>query len=603
MRTKILYLTTLLSISYTVNAQVGIGTKHPNPSAALAVMDSNKGILIPQVALTSILDNRTITNGNVESLLIYNTTANDELSPGYYYWHKERWERLLTDIDVARYAVEGRPGEQGPPGIPGTPGAPGQNVEMVINGDGIWVFDRQTQQWNNIQGSNGVDGQSAYQLWAARPENTGKSETDFLASLRGPQGLQGATGRDGADGINGKSAYEIWVEKTENTGKSEADFLSELIGSQGEKGDKGDTGADGKSAYDLWEALPENTGKTPADFLASSKGEKGDKGDKGADGATGADGKSALELWTEKPENAGKTETDFLAALKGTDGTNGQSAYELWTEIPENAGKSEAEFLTALKGPQGEKGDTGFSTYELWKTLTGNEDKTVDDFINEQKADPRITKLIDNQNNTFTYYNETEVDNTGAPIAGTGVTIPTRTGYSLTNFIENPASSIRTPADFSYNQVTSGGSTNEKTIETLTFDVFEDLNKPKMLSYSYISYDYLSLNGTDNPNKNAELYHHIKIYINNIEVFYTVFYPKYPANMSSHIRRAYTKQIDLTNVPLTPTNNKLRLVYRIVNANNSVTNNTGTTTGTFPTGNAIITSVRCTDSSLALYEK
>lgn len=40
------------------------------------------------------------------------------------------------------------------------------------------------------------------------------------------------------------------------------------------------------------------------------------------------------------------------------------------------------------QGPTGEKGDRGMSSFEVWKTIPGNEDKTIDDYFNEIKFDP-----------------------------------------------------------------------------------------------------------------------------------------------------------------------------------------------------------------------
>lgn len=78
-------------------AQVGIGTDLPNPSTQLEIISSNRGILIPQVPLTGKTDQTTITAGNLESLLVYNTSVNATLAPGYYYWFENSWHRLLTE--------------------------------------------------------------------------------------------------------------------------------------------------------------------------------------------------------------------------------------------------------------------------------------------------------------------------------------------------------------------------------------------------------------------------------------------------------------------------------------------------------------------------
>lgn len=82
------------------SAQVGIGTLNPDKSAQLDVVASDKGILIPRVSLTSVTDAVTISNGNVESLLVYNTNSAEGIAPGYYYWYNEMWQRMLTPSDL-----------------------------------------------------------------------------------------------------------------------------------------------------------------------------------------------------------------------------------------------------------------------------------------------------------------------------------------------------------------------------------------------------------------------------------------------------------------------------------------------------------------------
>ena len=82
-------------------AQLGVGTATPNASAQLEVIANDKGMLIPRVALASLTDTATMANGNVESLLVYNTTNAADLSPGYYYWANTLWNRLAVQSDIA----------------------------------------------------------------------------------------------------------------------------------------------------------------------------------------------------------------------------------------------------------------------------------------------------------------------------------------------------------------------------------------------------------------------------------------------------------------------------------------------------------------------
>lgn len=81
-------------------AQLGVGTTDPNASAQLDVTSVDKGILMPRIALGSLTDNSTITNGNVESLLVYNTSNVSNLTPGYYYWANATWNRLALQEEI-----------------------------------------------------------------------------------------------------------------------------------------------------------------------------------------------------------------------------------------------------------------------------------------------------------------------------------------------------------------------------------------------------------------------------------------------------------------------------------------------------------------------
>lgn len=81
-------------------AQVGIGTLTPHGSAQLEVKSGDKGILIPRVSLQSPTDEQTMAAGNIESLLVFNTSTTDALQPGYYYWFDAKWQSLATMTQV-----------------------------------------------------------------------------------------------------------------------------------------------------------------------------------------------------------------------------------------------------------------------------------------------------------------------------------------------------------------------------------------------------------------------------------------------------------------------------------------------------------------------
>jgi hypothetical protein len=70
-------------ITSSTYSQVGIGTTTPDSSSMLDIVSTNKGILIPKVALTSLLDNTTIASP-AHGLVVFSTGG--VLSEGYYYW-------------------------------------------------------------------------------------------------------------------------------------------------------------------------------------------------------------------------------------------------------------------------------------------------------------------------------------------------------------------------------------------------------------------------------------------------------------------------------------------------------------------------------------
>lgn len=110
---KITLMVALLGSFYFSNAQVGIGTPEPKNSSMLDVHATNKGILIPRVELTSTTVFAPITGTEVESLLVYNTATAGDVTPGFYYWFNNKWERIVnqTQLDEATgkyaYMLEG----------------------------------------------------------------------------------------------------------------------------------------------------------------------------------------------------------------------------------------------------------------------------------------------------------------------------------------------------------------------------------------------------------------------------------------------------------------------------------------------------------------
>ncbi len=90
-----------LAATTLIQAQVGIGTVNPSPSAMLEVESSDKGILIPRIELTSTNVALPITPAPSIGLLVFNTanagTGATAVSEGFYYWNGTQWVRLQTE--------------------------------------------------------------------------------------------------------------------------------------------------------------------------------------------------------------------------------------------------------------------------------------------------------------------------------------------------------------------------------------------------------------------------------------------------------------------------------------------------------------------------
>lgn len=89
----------LFFIGYlSINAQVGIGIT--SPEAELDITSTTRGLLIPRIALTSLVIEAPVLNpqggGIPTSTLIYHDGSN-AITAGFYYWDGAQWVMLTTD--------------------------------------------------------------------------------------------------------------------------------------------------------------------------------------------------------------------------------------------------------------------------------------------------------------------------------------------------------------------------------------------------------------------------------------------------------------------------------------------------------------------------
>ncbi|WP_068280224.1 collagen-like protein [Loigolactobacillus backii] len=120
--------------------------------------------------------------------------------------------------------------------------------------NGTLIYNTVKDLIGTVSGHPGADGKSAYEL--AVVDGFSGTEAEWLASLKGPAGNVGQTGKDGtngadgkpgANGQDGKSAYEIAIAHG-YTG-TEAEWLASLKGADGAPGSSG-TDADYSLAVD-----------------------------------------------------------------------------------------------------------------------------------------------------------------------------------------------------------------------------------------------------------------------------------------------------------------------------------------------------------------
>ena len=87
----------LLIVFTNTMAQIGIQTDNPHSSAALEIVSTDKGLLIPRVILSSSLTSSSPVTSPAVGLLVYNSGANQD--EGFYFWTGSQWKQLKPEED------------------------------------------------------------------------------------------------------------------------------------------------------------------------------------------------------------------------------------------------------------------------------------------------------------------------------------------------------------------------------------------------------------------------------------------------------------------------------------------------------------------------
>jgi len=103
--TKIIASVILLNCSYYAqNIGINATGSSPDNSAMLDVDATDKGVLIPRVALTATNVSTPVTSP-ATSLMVYNSatagSGTTAVTPGFYHWNGTEWERMISGNNVA----------------------------------------------------------------------------------------------------------------------------------------------------------------------------------------------------------------------------------------------------------------------------------------------------------------------------------------------------------------------------------------------------------------------------------------------------------------------------------------------------------------------
>lgn len=242
----------------------------------------------------------------------------------------------------------------------------GTTSELILNTHNRISFTWDGVTWkaqlSTLDNVFGPEGKSAYEV--AVENGFVGTESEWLNSLVGEQGLQGVAGINGANGQDGKSAYEVAVDN--GFIGTESEWLESLVGeqgvqgTQGEKGDKGDTGAGLTILGELTDPseLPLTGVEGDAYLINGDLYVWVETTWQNVGNIQGPQGKSAYEVAVD--EGFIGTETQWLESLVGEQGIQGDSAYDV--AVANGFTGTESDWLLSLKGVQG---DEGLSAYEV----------------------------------------------------------------------------------------------------------------------------------------------------------------------------------------------------------------------------------------------
>jgi hypothetical protein len=112
------------------NVSISDVNTSPDASSVLDVSSTTKGLLVPRVALTSTTNQSPIPNGITvaTALLVYNTATSGDVTPGFYHWANNKWNRFDTGNNIGDWKLLGNSGTNASSNFLGTT----DNVDLVF---------------------------------------------------------------------------------------------------------------------------------------------------------------------------------------------------------------------------------------------------------------------------------------------------------------------------------------------------------------------------------------------------------------------------------------------------------------------------------------
>ena len=207
---KILFYSVTLLLGANLLAQnVGIGTNTPDASARLHIVDPNRGIIIPNVALTATNASGPVTSP-ATSLLVYNTatagTAPNNVWSGFYYWNGSSWVRL--DTGNGDWKLLGNAGTNETVNFIGTTDAQG----LTVRTNNLERFRFSGPAYQLLSMGNGTAGAPAYSFNSENNSGMYRSGAGSLSlSTVGIERLRVTNTPQVLSGTQGTAAAPAWA--------------------------------------------------------------------------------------------------------------------------------------------------------------------------------------------------------------------------------------------------------------------------------------------------------------------------------------------------------------------------------------------------------